>query len=41
MNEAEIHSNMNHPNIVSFRGIHETKDILIIEMELCRFGNLN
>jgi hypothetical protein len=23
------------------RGIHETKDILVIEMDLCKFGNLN
>lgn len=41
MNEAEIHSNMRHPNIVSLKGIFETKDILVIEMDLCRFGNLN
>lgn len=41
MNEAEIHSTMQHPNIVCLKGLHETKDVLIIEMELCRFGNLN
>ena len=27
MNEAEIHSNMRHDNIVNLRGIFETKDI--------------
>lgn len=32
---------MRHPNIVNLRGIFETKDILIIEMDFCRFGNLN
>lgn len=40
-NEVEIHSNMDHPNIVRLRRIHETKETLVIEMDLCRFGNLN
>lgn len=41
VNEEEIHSTMKHPNIVGFRGIYETKEVLLIEMDLCKFGNLS
>ena len=40
INEEEIHSTRSHPNIVKFRGIYETKDLLLIEMNLCKFGTL-
>lgn len=39
--EAEILSNLNHPNIVKFRHIRETNNLIFIGMELIRGGTLS